>query len=157
MRLQLDQLGLEASKVGVVVVDHGSRRAESNELLLEVAAMFQRSSGLPIVEPAHMELAEPTIAQAFARCVELGAELVVVFPYFLAPGRHWSQDIPSLAAAAAENHPGVRHLVTAPLGLDELMGEVMKKRIRVCLEHAHQGGPPCELCRQGSGCEILGA
>ena len=38
---------------------------------------------MPIVEPAHMELAEPSIATAFARCVERGATTVVVFPYFL--------------------------------------------------------------------------
>lgn len=150
----ISQLGLDPERLGVVVVDHGSRRAESNDLLLEVASMFQRVSEMPIVEPAHMELAEPTIAQAFAKCVERGAETVVVFPYFLAPGRHWSQDIPALSAAAAAHHPGVRHLVTAPLGLDDLMAEIMQKRIGACLQKTLGHSEPCDLCRDEPGCII---
>ena len=35
-----------------------------------------------------MELAEPSIEQAFDKCVAQGATFVVVHPYFLAPGRH---------------------------------------------------------------------
>jgi sirohydrochlorin ferrochelatase len=116
-------------KIGVVIVDHGSRRAESNALLEEVAAMFRRRGEFLVVEPAHMELAEPSLATAFARCVAAGAELVVIHPYFLAPGKHWQEDIPALAAAAAANHPGIRHVVTAPLGLHPLMAEIMRERI----------------------------
>src|SRR5262245_61373246 len=100
--------------LGVILVDHGSRREESNALLLEVVQHFAEATQLPIVEPAHMELAEPSIATAFDRCVDQGATMVVVYPYFLLPGRHWDQDIPRLAAAAARQHPGVCYLVTAP-------------------------------------------
>src|SRR3972149_2395923 len=116
-------LPFDTDSLGVILVDHGSRRDESNELLLDVARQFAAASGPPIVEPAHMELAEPSIATAFGRCVARGAKTVVVFPYFLSPGRHWYDDIPRLAAAAAAAHPGVRHLVTAPLGLHPLMTE----------------------------------
>ena len=127
-------------KIGVIVVDHGSRLADSNDMLVEVAAMFQQHSRYAIVEPAHMELAEPSLADAFDRCVERGAELVVIHPYFLLPGRHWRQDIPALAAAAAEAHPGVSFLVTAPLGLHPLMAEIMTQRIESCL-FAHRPPP----------------
>ena len=124
---------------GLVIVDHGSRRAESNELLEAVVAEYRRHSGLRVVEPAHMELAEPTIATAFARCVEQGAQRVVVFPYFLGPGRHWNEDIPQLTAAAAAAFPGVQFVVTAPLGLHPLVLEVIDQRIAECL-HAPQPG-----------------
>src|SRR5690606_28705651 len=113
--------------------DHGSRRDESNEMLLDVVDAFRHQARWAIVEPAHMELAEPTIATAFARCVEQGAQLVIVFPYFLAPGRHWNEDIPRLAAEAARPHRGVRHLVTAPLGLHPLMLQIINERIEGCL------------------------
>lgn len=149
-----ETMDLAPEKVGVIVVDHGSRRAESNALLLEVVNMFQQDSNLPIVEPAHMELAEPSIAQAFDACVARGVELVVVFPYFLSPGRHWSQDIPKLAGEAAADHPGVKHLVTSPLGLHELMGQVMQVRIKHCLEHSLKGTEACDLCKPGDGCSI---
>lgn len=121
----------------VILVDHGSHRSESNDLLLEVAAAYMNHSGLPIVEPAHMELAEPSIATAFARCVEQGARLIVVLPYFLAPGKHWNEDIPRLAAEAAANHPGVGHLVADPLGLHPLMLQIVDERIREALGRQH--------------------
>lgn len=119
-----------------MIVDHGSRRAESNELLLEVVEAYRRHSGWPIVEPAHMELAEPSIAAAFARCVEQGARHVVVFPYFLAPGRHWHEDIPRLTAEAANAFAGlgVSFVVAPPLGLHPLMLGVIDERVREGLE-----------------------
>lgn len=155
-RLQRD-LNVDPQQTGVVVVDHGSRRAESNALLVDVAGLFQRVSGMPIVEPAHMELAEPSIEAAFARCVERGARTVVVFPYFLSPGRHWSQDIPRLAAEAAARHEGIRYLVTSPLGLHELMAEVMSERIAQCLGRSLRDSQPCDLCRPQGGCRLQDA
>src|SRR5690606_11194870 len=76
---------------GLVIVDHGSRRDESNQMLEDFVAMFRKLGDYRIVEPAHMELAEPSIATAFDRCVQRGAKRVVVAPYFLAPGRHWNE------------------------------------------------------------------
>jgi sirohydrochlorin ferrochelatase len=120
--------------LGVILVDHGSRREESNQLLLEVVEHFAKASGLAIVEPAHMEIAEPSIATAFACCVRRGAKMVVVFPYFLLPGKHWHEDIPRLTAEAAANHPGVEFRVTAPFGHHSLLFDVIGERIADCLE-----------------------
>lgn len=133
-------------RLGVVVVDHGSRRQASNALLDLVVEQFRTTSGLTNVEPAHMELAEPSIETAMGRCVERGADFVVVFPYFLGPGRHWDQDIPHLSAAAAARLPGVRHLVTAPLGLDPLIAQVMADRIAVCVANALGSPTDCGAC-----------
>lgn len=153
---QLSAFTPEANdEVGLVIVDHGSRRQQSNDLLIEVVAMFRRISGVELVEPAHMELAEPSIDTAFTRCVKRGATLVVVCPYFLSPGRHWSQDIPALAAEAAEKHSEVRHLVTAPLGLHEAMAVILQDRILQCMQRSLGKGEACDLCRDGGGCELI--
>jgi len=123
----------DREKTAVILVDHGSTVDESNRLLIDIVAAYRKHSGWKIVEPAHMELAEPTIATAYRLCVQQGAEFVVVMPYFLGPGRHSSQDIPRLAAEACQAFPGVKHLVTAPLGLDELLLRVMDERIAEAL------------------------
>lgn len=143
---------------GLIIVDHGSRRRESNELLLAVAEAYRRHSGWRIVEPAHMELAEPSIATAFRRCVEQGARRVVVFPYFLGPGRHWNEDIPRLAAAAAAEWAahGVTYLVTAPLGLHPLLLDVITERVEHCLAHARGEAGECDVCRGAVGGCVLG-
>ncbi|MGB3052774.1 MAG: CbiX/SirB N-terminal domain-containing protein [Polyangiales bacterium] len=101
----------------VLLIDHGSRRAAANALLDEVAALVKKRLGAgSIVEPAHMEIAEPTIAEGFARCVEQGATKVVVHPFMLSPGRHVTEDLPRLVAEAAAPHQGVRFSMAAPLG-----------------------------------------
>ncbi len=120
---------LPAEQLGIIIVDHGSRLEASNESLLEVVQHFLTASPYAIVEPAHMEIAEPTIGMAFDRCVQQGARFVVIHPYFLAPGKHWQIDIPRLAAEASQAHPGMGYLVTAPLGPHPTMCEIMQQRI----------------------------
>lgn len=151
------QLPVDTATLGVILVDHGSRREESNRLLLDVVRQFAEVSGLPIVEPAHMELAEPSIAAAFARCVDRGAKTVVVFPYFLSPGRHWYEDIPRLAAEAANRHHGVKYLVTAPFGLHPLMSAVIQDRIAHCLAHAAGDQAACDACDASDHCQFRNA
>jgi len=141
-------------EIGVIVVDHGSRRPESNQMLLDVAVMFQQHSGYTIVEPAHMELAEPSLAAAFDRCVQRGARLIVIHPYFLLPGRHWNRDIPALAGAAARKHPGVPFLVTAPLGQHPLMAQIMSERIQYCLTRLRGDAAPCDVCSERDTCQL---
>lgn len=125
-------------ELGIIIVDHGSRREESNRVVVETAAAFARrfETLFAIVEPAHMELAEPTIAQAYARCAERGATRIVVVPFFLGPGKHWSQDIPQLTAAAAAVFPATRALVADPLGPDDLLLQLLARRVNLCLERA---------------------
>lgn len=115
--------------LGIILVDHGSKRPEANDLLLNVVRRFRETTGAPIVEPAHMELAEPSIAKALAACVRQGARRVVVHPYFLAPGRHSTSDIPRLCLEAAAAHPGVDVRVSEPLGLDDRLIDVVRARI----------------------------
>jgi len=132
-------------QIGIIIVDHGSRRAQSNEMLEEVASLFaQRFSALyDIVEPAHMEIAEPLIATAYDRCVERGATRIIVTPFFLGPGKHWTGDIPRLTAQAAARHPGTTFHVTMPLGIDDLILVLLNKRVQFCANHEYR----CDSCR----------
>uniref|UniRef100_A0A0E0G558 Sirohydrochlorin ferrochelatase n=1 Tax=Oryza nivara TaxID=4536 RepID=A0A0E0G558_ORYNI len=141
-------------KDGVIIVDHGSRREESNLMLNDFVAMFRARTGYKIVEPAHMELAEPTIKDAFGKCVQQGASRVIVSPYFLSPGRHWKQDIPALAAEASKEHSNITYVVTAPLGLHELMVDVMNDRIKYCLRHVAGNVEECTVCAGTGKCQL---
>ena len=139
---------------GIVIVDHGSKRQDSNIMLEDFVDMFRELGRFPIVEPAHMELAEPSIATAFDRCVQRGAQRVVIAPYFLSPGKHWKQDIPALAAQAAAKHPDVAHLVTAPIGLHPLMVELIQSRIDYCLSHVSGKAEECDVCAGTGHCQM---
>jgi sirohydrochlorin ferrochelatase len=132
-------------KNGIIIVDHGSRLDQSNRLLEDVAAQFAARfrEQYDIVEPAHMELAEPSIATAYARCARSGAQRIIVCPFFLGPGKHWTADIPQLTADAAKQFPHTTYHVTRPLGIDDLILDLLNKRITEC---AHDGFI-CDDCR----------
>ncbi|KAL1192604.1 Sirohydrochlorin ferrochelatase [Cardamine amara subsp. amara] len=139
---------------GIIIVDHGSRRLESNLMLNEFVKMFKDKTRYLIVEPAHMELAEPSIKDAFSLCVQQGAKRVVVSPFFLFPGRHWHKDIPSLTADAAKEFSGISYLITAPLGLHDLLMDVVNDRIQHCLSHVEGDADECTVCAGTNKCRL---
>ena len=113
----------------ILLVDHGSVKAEANELLEEIVRLVERIAPDYHVEAAHMELAPPDIADAVAACVKAGSTDITVMPYMLAPGRHSTGDIPRIALQAAEQHDGVLLKVSAPLGADSRLAEVILRRV----------------------------
>lgn len=126
----------DTKHVGLVIVDHGSKRDESNTMLEAFVRRFADQTGYPIVEPAHMELAEPSIATAVDRCARRGATHIIVVPYFLGPGKHWDTDIPNLAAAAAADHDGLTFRVADPIGLHPLMIDIVQQRAADALDQS---------------------
>lgn len=137
---------------GVVIVDHGSRVAESNAALLQVAVLFQQTLQHANVQPAHMELAEPSIAQAVQACAQAGAKRIVMVPFFLLPGRHWRKDIPQLTREACHDAGGLPFLVTAPLGVAQGVVDVLAGRMQECLGRSLRGEEGCEVCGPAGGC-----
>jgi sirohydrochlorin ferrochelatase len=119
----------------ILLIDHGSRRAEANALLNEVVNRVKARIGEgAIVEPAHMEIAEPTIAQGFARCVQQGASIIVAHPFMLAPGRHVQEDLPRLVAEAAASYQGVQFVLAPPLGSHDGIIDAVVERCGAALD-----------------------
>lgn len=120
------------SKTAVLVIDHGSKLEAANQsldaLVAMIASLVAENGGELFVRAAHMELASPSIAEAFAECVAAGANEVVAVPYMLAPGRHVSRDIPALVALAGERFPHVKVRVTGPLGPHALLAQLVLER-----------------------------
>lgn len=113
----------------IIVIDHGSKRDAANAMLFDMIAQYRAVTGATIVEGAHMELAAPTLDEAVAACVAQGATQIVVHPYFLAPGRHSTGDIPAMVAAVAARHPNLPIHVSKPLGVAPELATVMQRRI----------------------------
>src|SRR6185436_10811033 len=54
---------------GILLIDHGSTRDEANRMLADMAAIVQRVVGDDVlVRYAHMQLADPTLADGFPQC-----------------------------------------------------------------------------------------
>jgi sirohydrochlorin ferrochelatase len=110
-----------------LLVDHGSRREESNAQTEQVAEALRRRVGDP-VRVAHLEIAAPDVGAGIDACVEAGAEEVVVLPYFLGPGRHTARDIPAQVRSARQRHPTLAIRIAEPLGPHEKLVDVLTER-----------------------------
>lgn len=140
----------------ILIIDHGSVRAEANAMLLCMANLLQHLAGDgAVVEAAHMELAEPDIPTAYRRCVERGATEVIAFPYMLSPGRHSTRDIPNLVAEAAAAFPDVPFRVTDAFGVHERLAELILERAGMEPVTRVSGEAACrcwDAARSGTAC-----
>jgi sirohydrochlorin ferrochelatase len=113
----------------ILLIDHGSRRSEANEMMDCMANLVQAVAGPEVVvRYAHMELCEPSIPAGVRNCVEAGATELIVFPYMLSPGKHSTGDIPRMVAAAAEDFPNLDVRVTNAFGVHEKLAELILER-----------------------------
>jgi len=105
-------------KIGVLLIDHGSRRQESNLHLESIASEYQKKyPNEIIVRAAHMEISEPSIEQGIKMLLELEVSKIICHPFFLSPGKHSTYDIPNLISAAKENiSSNIPIFTTDPLG-----------------------------------------
>jgi sirohydrochlorin ferrochelatase len=128
-------------RVALLLIAHGSRRAEANADLEFVAAALRDRGRYPIVQVSFLELAEPDIAAGGAMCVEAGATDVILLPYFLSPGKHVAEDLTAARDALGMRFPGVRFALAEPLGRHPLLLDVLEQRARDA-ESAHRRQSP---------------
>lgn len=87
----------EKRKVGILLIDHGSKRASSNSRLETLAGIYaEKAADYHVIKFAHMEIAPPSIEDGIRAFCDEGITDVVCHPYFLSPGRHVLEDIPDL-------------------------------------------------------------
>lgn len=112
----------------LLLIAHGSRRPEANADLDHVAAEIRRGGRYHHVGTAYLELAEPSIPDGAAACVESGADAVILLPYFLSPGVHVRDDLERFRGELEARHPGVRFALAEPLGRHPLLVRVVEER-----------------------------
>jgi sirohydrochlorin ferrochelatase len=128
----------------LVVAAHGSRREASNtEVRLLVQRLSESTPGaFDLIEAAFLEFASPPIREAITGCIEAGADHIVIVPYFLASGRHVSEDIPRIVEAMSARHPQVTIHAAGHIGASQEMP-------RLILEAA---GPVHDAAGNGRQC-----
>jgi sirohydrochlorin ferrochelatase len=111
--------------IGILLIDHGSKRSASNEHIHTVARMYEDRlntatlktsiASTTIVRAAHMEIANPSILDSLRNLfvVDQVAKVVCV-PYFLSPGRHATEDVPNLINEARKMLIGITACVCQP-------------------------------------------
>lgn len=130
--------GGKQKRVGILLMDHGSRNPNSNRRLFDLAQLYQQSlhSKSFIVAAAHMEIASPTIRDGIASLLKAGVDGIICHPYFLSPGRHVQEDIPRLVKEAIHDlDVKIPVVTTDPVGANT---DLMIKAIHGMVDKARQ-------------------
>ncbi|SEA80564.1 CbiX protein [Thiothrix caldifontis] len=107
----------------LLIVAHGSRRVQSNDEIRALAAKVGEQSGTDYayVGSAFLELAEPSIPDGIQHCIDQGATVITIMPFFLSAGRHVVTDVPELVQAKQRENPQVKIRMAPYLGVSGLM------------------------------------
>ena len=118
------------NRIALLLIAHGSRRAEANAELLAVAEALRQRGRFPLIRESYLELAEPDIAAGGAACVAAGATEVILLPFFLSPGKHVVEDLAAARDALTRQFPAVRFVLAAALGSHPLILDALEDRAR---------------------------
>jgi sirohydrochlorin ferrochelatase len=89
----------------ILLMAHGSPRAEANDDVRRVAELVR--ARVPLVIVGYLDCNQPDVPTALDACVTAGASEIAAVPYFLHSGRHFLLDLPALMEDGARRHPGV--------------------------------------------------
>jgi sirohydrochlorin cobaltochelatase len=124
---RIDQSGLPRAGTAIVLVGRGSTDPDGNAEVAKVARLLWEGRGFEQVETAFVSLAWPSVPEALERVRRLGAQRIVVSPYFLFPGVLPDRIIAQTEAFAADHRE--LEIRTAPVlgDSDELAGLVVER------------------------------
>ena len=123
----------DGGKKAVILMGHGSRVPDAGKGMEKVAVRLQKLGISEIVDVCYMERLGPRFGQVFEKCIRLGATEVVLIPYFLHLGLHTRTDIPAMMKLEAVKHPNVKLVFGKNLGFDEMLVDLVIKRIEESL------------------------
>ncbi|WP_209794395.1 sirohydrochlorin chelatase [Cytobacillus luteolus] len=113
----------------VVYIGHGSRNATANNEFVQFIKEVMTEVGTPIQAYGFLELEKPTIKEAVEECILKGATNIKVIPVLLLSGIHVTVDIPNEIKALEQEYPYLSFLYGRPLGADDLMVDILLRRI----------------------------
>ncbi|MCC7369049.1 MAG: sirohydrochlorin chelatase [Chloroflexi bacterium] len=130
-------------RTGIVLVERGSSDPDANAQVYHLARMLWEGRAFGWVEPCFVGITRPTLQEGIARCVTLGAERVIVLPYFLFTGV-LVRRIGEMVAEVMSGLPHVELLVADHLGAHpEILG-LAERRIGEAL--AGSVAMRCDCC-----------
>jgi sirohydrochlorin ferrochelatase len=120
-----------SEQTGVLLLGHGSRRAEANQEWEQIWQMFQRMHPQLKVQRGYVEFFHPSLEEGVDLLrQQYDVHTVVIVPLFLTTGNHLCQHVPIKVDALKEKYPDISFVLTEHIGADSLLLQIIEKRIR---------------------------
>lgn len=147
-----------ATKIGVLLVNHGSRSVTWRQSLLQleaqVAPTIMNSHTVQAVKTAFMEYTEPSIATRMKEFDQEGFTDIIIVPVFLTVSPHTFDDIPTILGMKEDPHslqqlkieniqrytPRAKPHLTPPLDFTDILQKNLLRRVTdLSKDPAHEG------------------
>jgi len=129
---------MENERFGLLVVGHGSSLPYNKALINDVADRIGRRMPNAVTRTGFMNINSPSIKDGIDSFTGTGIKKIIVFPLFLAPGVHTTEDVPRLIGLQEGqrriSYEGYDIVYADPLGSDDLIAELSCKRIAQAFE-----------------------
>ncbi len=113
----------------VLYVCHGSRLREAQVQVAEFMSITMSEIKAPIQEYCFLELANPSMQEGVARCIERGATSIKVIPFLLLLTGHAKRDIPEQLNIMKKQYPNITFTYGAPLGIHDALIQIIIERM----------------------------
>ena len=120
---------VENEPLGILLVGHGSPRAETNQRFIALAGRIAARLGMENVLPTFFSIARPDIPDRVTELAARGVRRIVLMPYFLYAGQHVTHDIPALLAECGRRFPDVAMEVLPALEDDPAIEDAVVERL----------------------------
>jgi sirohydrochlorin ferrochelatase len=103
----------------ILYIGHGTRSKKGAQEARDFLNGIIGKSAAPIQEISFLELAEPSIGEAYENCIRRGASSIRVVPIFLLSAGHIKEDIPDILRELQNNFPHIPVEVADPFGVQQ--------------------------------------
>lgn len=113
----------------LLFICHGSRLKSAQEQAVGFVKKCMENSTVPIKEYCFLELASPSIEEAFVRCINQGADTIIAIPVLLLTAAHAKVDIPNELERLSLRFPEVTVKYGNTIGVHEKMVDTLIEKI----------------------------
>jgi sirohydrochlorin ferrochelatase len=114
---------------GILILAHGSRRQETEEILNSLVEKVKLKTGEKHVYPAFLQFSEQNLEKGIDLLVEKGVNSIKIMPMFLFDGVHVTQDIPKELNEINAKYPEIRIKMSRHIGDDDKLADIIVERI----------------------------
>lgn len=118
----------QTEKKAVVLLGHGSKKKEANEILSQLAKMLEKESYDPVFY-SFLQFTSPTLEDTIDKIAGYSVQEITIVPVFLFPGVHLQQDIPEEIEELKYKYPGISFNLSGPIGADKRLIPILKDKI----------------------------
>ncbi len=129
MKSRSTLFGRHSDMLAVLYIGHGTRLIDGVRQANQFLYSCMKGISAPIQEICYLERVQPDIREGIRRCIEKGAQIVLIQPLLLLSAGHAKRDIPAVVDEARSLYPDIIFIVGRPLGVDPKIVDILIERI----------------------------